>query len=120
MWNDGKYLLWKDICQLVNNDMDRCLKLCPKLSSAHTDLNSYSVMNVFLAAQVLSATTANILEEYHDTDSHGTAEFCRQMDMFFDALNVRSTKEADFKAKHSCNHTLKLMMRGLIGLKIHF
>ena len=99
MWNDGKYLLWQHICELVNDDMERGLKLCPKLSPAHTELTAYSVMNVSVAAQVLSATTSNVLKEYYGHDVHGTADFCKMMDMFFDALNVRSTKEAQFKRK---------------------
>ena len=56
-------------------------------------------MNVSLAAQVLSATTANTLKQFYGSDTHETAEFCKLMDMFFDALNVRSTKEGQFKRK---------------------
>ena len=47
-------------------------------------------MNVRLAAQVLSETTGKILKEYHSPDMHSTAEFCLQVDKFFDCLNVRS------------------------------
>ena len=99
MWNDGKYLLWQHICKIVNDDAENGLKLCPKLSNEHTQLTAYSVMNVRLAAQALSETTSKILKEYYPPDTHGTAEFCLQLDTFFDALNVRSRREAEFKRK---------------------
>ena len=99
MWNDGKYLLWQHICTIVNDDAENGLKLCPKLSCEHTRLTSYSVMNVRLAGQVLSETTGKILKEYHSPDMHGTAEFCLQLDKFFDCLNVRSREEGNFKRK---------------------
>eukprot|EP00112_Aurelia_sp_Birch-Aquarium-sp1_P011130 Seg2347.6 transcript_id=Seg2347.6/GoldUCD/mRNA.D3Y31 product="Transposable element P transposase" protein_id=Seg2347.6/GoldUCD/D3Y31 len=101
MWNDGKYLLWQHFAKIVNDDAENGLKLCPKLSVEHTQLNAYSVMNVRLAAQSLSETTAKILKEYYPSDTHGTAEFCNQMDKFFDALNVRSRKEAGLKRKNT-------------------
>ncbi len=104
MWNDGNYLLWQHICTIVNEDAENGLKLCPELSCEHTWLTSYSVMNVCLAAHVLSETTGKILKEYDCPDMHGTAEFCLQLDKFFDVLNVRSRKEGDFK----CKDALKL------------
>ena len=101
MWNDGKYLLWQHVCTIVNEDAENGLKLCPKLSCEHTQLTSYSVMNVRLATQVLSETTGKILREYYLPEMHGTAEFCLQLDKFFDALNVRCRREAEFKRKDS-------------------
>ena len=113
MWNDGKYLLWQHICSIVNEDAENGLKLCPKLSCEHTQLTSYSVMNVRLAAQVLSETTGKILKEYHSPDMHGTAEFCLQLDKLFNCLNVRSRKEENFKCKDALilSHTLHVMMK---------
>ena len=70
MWNDGEYLLWQHISTSVNEDADN--GLCSNLSCEHTELTSYSVMNVRLAAQVLSETTGKILKEYHSPDMHST------------------------------------------------
>ncbi len=85
MWNNGSYIIWEHTCQIVNDYSDNSLKICPKLTSQHTELNSYSVMNVRLAAhaQVLSETTAKILEEYYGADTKATAEFCGKWTNFF-------------------------------------
>ena len=50
-------------------------------------------MNVRLATQVLSQTTANILYNYYPEETHGSAEFCEKMNKFFDCLNVRNQTE---------------------------
>ena len=99
MWNNGKYIIWKHLVQIVKNDMENGLKVCPKLTPEHIELTAYSVMNVRLAAQALSETTANILKEYYSNDTHATAELCGYMDKFFDALNVRSPREGTIKRK---------------------
>ena len=45
-------------------------------------------MNVRLAAQTLSATTASVLKTYYGEDTSETALFCENVDNFFDALNM--------------------------------
>ena len=62
MWNND-YLAWSHIPRLVNDEIDNGLKLVPKLSKQHANLTSYSVMNVHLAAQVLSETTSKSFED---------------------------------------------------------
>ena len=57
-------------------------------------------MNVRLAAQTLSATTASVLRTYYGDDTSETALFCENMDNFFDPLNVRNTSEGDRKHKN--------------------
>ena len=79
--------------------MNRKLKVIPKLNENHVKLNPYSVMKVNLATQVLSASTANILNYYYPGNTDATAEFCRYMDKFFDCLNVRNQYEGDMKNK---------------------
>ena len=54
MWNDGKYVLWQHITALYYEDVDNGLRLLPRLTYEHINLNAYSVMQVNLAAQVLS------------------------------------------------------------------
>ena len=56
-------------------------------------------MHVNLAAQVLSASMANVLREFSTPDTVGTAQFCGMVDSFFDCLNVRSTVEHQRKRK---------------------
>ena len=52
-------------------------------------------MNVKLAAQTLSATNANILNNYYGPETTQTALYCKHI-IFFDWLNVQSTKEGDY------------------------
>ena len=84
MWNDGKYILWKHIADLFYEDQDFGLHLLPKLTTEHIKLAGYSVMNVKLAAQVLSKTVSNILKTYSKHDAAATADFCEMIDTFFD------------------------------------
>ena len=79
--------------------MNLGLKSVPKLTHEHVHLNPYSVMNVRLAAQILSNTIANILRLYYPQEMHGTAEVCEYMDNFFDCLNVRNQLEGIKKRK---------------------
>ena len=93
MWNDGDHILCSHICKLVNDDQDNGMKLAPRLSQQHINLNPYSVMNVRLAVQTLSSTTAIALRNCYDTETRRTAEFCDMMNSFFDMLNIRNNKE---------------------------
>ena len=49
-------------------------------------------MRVNLAAQVLSETVGNVLNNFGPEEAEGTGQFCIMMDKFFDCLNVRNTK----------------------------
>ena len=95
MWNDGKFIIWRHILDMYNQDQDSGLKLLPRLTYEHSHLNSYSVMRVNLAAQVLSSSMARVLQVYGPPDSKETAKFCEIMDSFFDCTNVRSTAEGE-------------------------
>ena len=93
MWNDGKSILWQHISQLFYEDTDNGLKLVSKLTQDHIKLNSYSVMRVNLAAQVLNATVSAVLKKFGSPESSGTAKLCAMVVPYFDCLNVRSTTE---------------------------
>ena len=93
MWNDGKEILWSHVFRLAQDELDRDIKLAPKLTMEHVNLSPFSKMNVKLATQVLSQTTANILFSYYPKETHGSAEYCQQMNKFFDTLNVRNQSE---------------------------
>lgn len=93
MWNDGLFILWQHITQIFYQDMENGLKLLPKLTFDHINLNSNSIMRVNLAAQVLSASVAAVLKSFGPPEAAATAKFCEMIDGYFDCLNVRSTTE---------------------------
>ena len=99
LWNDGSHLLWSHIADLFYEDLECGLHLLPRLTYNHIKLNSYSVMNVKLAAQILSSTVSCTLQKFGPPDAQGTAKFCEMMDKFFDCLNVRNTREHAMKQK---------------------
>ena len=99
MWNSGSYILWKYIRNLCLDDFKRELKKLPKITKEHLNLNPFSKMRVNLAVQVLSSSMAKIMKQFGPEESHQTAEFCLIMDKFFDCMNVRSNKEADYTRK---------------------
>ena len=99
MWNNGSYIVWDHIRQAYASDLESGLKSLPKLTSDHVNLNSYSVMHVNLAVQVLSATMSSVLTSFGPPDVAGAAKFCGMLDKFFDCMNVRSLTEHERKHK---------------------
>eukprot|EP00794_Sanderia_malayensis_P011563 gene11563-12758_t len=99
LWNSGQHIIWNHIKHIYEEDLDCGLKLLPKLTSDHVNITPYSAMRVHLAVQVLSSSVAAVLREYGPKEASATAEFCEKMDMFFDCLNVRDTKEHLLKRK---------------------
>ena len=79
--------------------MESGLKLVKKLTSDHINLISYSEMRVNLAAQVLSETIGNVLNNFGSEEAEVSGQFCIMMDKFFDYLNVRNRKEHIIKRK---------------------
>ena len=79
--------------------MNNGLKLIPKLTLEHVQINPYSIMKVHLATQVSSGSVSNILSNYYPDAAHATAEFCKLMDMFFDCLNVCNQYEGNIHKK---------------------
>ena len=94
MWNNEKYLLWERIVKIYHEDLENGLKILPKISNDHVYLNSYSVVTVKYAAQVLSKTMLIALSQYGSPDTSETARLSYMINNFFDGLNVRSTTEA--------------------------
>ena len=58
MWNEGFFVLWRHVAQMYYQDVENCLKLLPRVTFDHINLNAYSKLRVNLAAQVLSASMA--------------------------------------------------------------
>ena len=98
IWNDGNHILWSHICKLVNDDQDNGLKLAPRLSQQHISLNPYSVMNVCLAVQTLSSTTAMALRNY-DTESYRTGYDENTIRMQKSVVPVTGNTKGGFKGK---------------------
>eukprot|EP00794_Sanderia_malayensis_P010387 gene10387-11468_t len=99
MWNNDKYMVWSHISDLYHAEVERGLKLLPKLSHDHVKLTSYSKMKVRLAVEVLSCSVAAVLRKFSPTMCLATADFCGKMDGFFDCLNVQDLKEHEMKKK---------------------
>ena len=95
LWKDGKSISWLHILQLYEEYVEPGLfATAYKLTRQHVDLTAFSVMKVNLAAQIMSRTVANALEEQYGERVSETVNFIRHMNRFFDCLNVRSTGEA--------------------------
>ena len=90
MWNNQKHITWNHVAKIVYDEVENGLKVDVKLSYEHVQTINYSVMYIRLTARTLSATTASVLRTFRD-DTSETALFCKNMDNFFDALNVRNT-----------------------------
>ena len=58
-------------------------------------------MTVSYAAQVLSQTMGNVLEQFGTSDAKETAKYCKMLDRFFDCLDVRNINECELKRKES-------------------
>ena len=69
----GLYLLWRHIKDLYFEDLECGLKLMPKLTTNHVLLNSYSVMRVHLASQILCESVGKTLQEFGPKEAKGTA-----------------------------------------------
>ena len=101
MWDNVFFILWNHISHLYHDDLESGLKLVKKLTSDHINLTPLLVMRVRLAAQVLSETVFNVLNQFGPREAVGTAEFCLMMGKCFDCLNVRNTKENELKRKRN-------------------
>ena len=99
MCKDGYFLLWNHIRQLFKEDLECGLHLVPKITSEHINLSPFSVMNVRLAAQVLSSSVSVALTTYGPAEARETAKYCYMFDKYFDCMNSRNTTEAHRKQK---------------------
>ena len=93
MWNGGLFLIWNHISDIFLEDQECGLQLLPKITYEHVYLTPYSVMNVRLAAQVLSTTVSKVLSNYGPADAAGTAEFCLMFDRFFDIMKMLAAQQ---------------------------
>ena len=101
MWNGGLLLFWNRISDLFHEDGSIGLHILPKLTYDHTKLTPHLIMNVKLAAQVLSSTVSRMLSQYRLPEASGIARFCILMDEFFDIMNIRDIHSHEFQPKPS-------------------
>lgn len=100
--NEGA-VKWSYIDQLFEVQNQLSLKFANKLSQAHVKWQN-NKMKVKLAAQTLSASTADALtflknmqmDNFHNVDA--TVTFCRNIDRLFDFLNTRNPFGKGFKS----------------------
>ena len=78
MWKGEMFILWNHIAEIFYEDRECGLHLLPKITYEHIKLTSYSIMNVKLAAQVLSSTASNVLSNYASPDAAETAK-CQEI-----------------------------------------
>ena len=99
MWNSGLDILWSHVSRFYYEDLEMGLYFLPKITQEDIQLNSFSIMNVHLAVQILSLSVAHILREYGPPEAAGTSKVCELMDQFFDCMNVQNCTEHKTKLK---------------------
>ena len=73
-------MLWRHVAQMYYQDVENCLKVLPRMTFDHINLNAYSKMRVNLAAQVLSASMAAVLRSFGPPEAEGTAKYCEMVE----------------------------------------
>ena len=106
--------------KIVNVVLFVIMNLLPKITYDHTKLISYPIMNLKLAAQVLSSTVSNVLSNYAPPDAAKYTKFCLLMVVLFDAVNIRDVTSHKFNLKCSLIIFLQLMIRGFVGYEMYF
>ena len=86
-------------------------------------LNSYSVMTVKYAVQILIKTIFIALSQYGSPDTSETVRFCYMTSNFFDCLNARSTTEAVKKRNNflqPCSNVDDQRLQWLGNIFLHY
>jgi hypothetical protein len=95
--------------KMYEREKSSCLRLCPKLTDGHFDLQPFKKMKVALATQVMSHSVAAAIRTYVnfnqlDQAALPTADFIEKIDKIFDVLNSR-TQSAKHKWKKPLTST---------------
>ena len=96
-------IVWKTIRDLFESDKNLTLRRNSKLNACNVYLNSYSVMKVSYAAQVLSMTVALDIEARNIPGSSETVKFIKKVNNFFDQLNGASVNHGERQANPNLN-----------------
>lgn len=100
----GQPINWLCLCKLVQRQSSENFSLCNKLTQRHIDWHQ-KPMNVKLAAQTISRSVADALEQlcrdgYEEFQGcEATAEFLRIFNDEFDMLNFAANDQVDNKCK---------------------
>ena len=100
---EGSVASWKHIDLFYQQDKVSPIRLAPRLTDRHVEVNNVQKMRVSLAAQVLIHSVAAGLKTRVVTnelyaDAMSTASFVEQVDTMFDVLNSRR-RRADKPAR---------------------
>jgi len=126
---DGTLVDVKFIRAFILRDLQMPVRLAPKLNKGHINVSNFTKMNVPLAAQLLSDTTASGVLSYTalgllPPEAAGTGKFCEDMDKLFDSFNGTKydpevpAQPDDFKTAISENSPhLELWKRLLADMK---
>lgn len=96
---NGKHILWQHFTETFKIDSQSNLRKAPKLTYAHVNITPFSAMRVKLAAQVLSSTVANVMEDVIGDCATETIKFIRLHDTFFDIFNIANLTDGRNKRK---------------------
>lgn len=98
LWKDGQDILWSHIADVYHKDRSMDLTRT-KLTKEHILPTGRTLMNVKLAAQVLSRTVGLVMQEFWGEDRQETAKLILKIDRFFDCLNGRSLDHEEARKK---------------------
>lgn len=84
---NGQVITWKTIIRLYHFQKGDTLRKCYKLNAQVVFPSSYAKMRVQYAAQVLSVSVANLLQQMKWVGTEETITFIRKVNEFFDILN---------------------------------
>jgi len=87
MMKNGQKIVWDTVVKLYDLNKDDTIRMLYKLNQEAVYLNSYSKMNVSLAARVLSRSMAEVIRNLKWSDCTELGKFCEVMNDLFDMLN---------------------------------
>jgi len=87
LMKNSEHITWKTIIACYKSEEAEVLKCCHKLTPQNVFLNSYSVMKVSLAAQVMSRTVALYIRDVLKLNRPETIKFILLVNDWFDCMN---------------------------------
>lgn len=115
IYSENQLLDWDLLRILVEKQRTENFNLSNKLTQHHIDWHQ-KPMNVKLAAQTISASVADALEQLHDdgyeefTNVNATVEFLRNFNDIFDILNFAEKNQANDRYKQPlCKETAEVI-----------
>lgn len=111
--NENNEILWQFIVDLVSLQNVKGLNFGNKLTKSHVEYNA-NKMNVRLAAETLSNSTANTIEFLDGVmklktfeNSKGTTKYCRVFNNLFDIMNCKRNNTDNAFKRPICEETIE-------------